>query len=122
MQVLISIGSNFEAQKNVPEAIRLLSQLLADVTVSRIITTRPFGEQYRDNFHNCLISGFTSLPIAALEQLLKHVEQRIGRTGGSKITGIVHVDLDILMYDGMKYHLNDWQRPYVLKLIDEVSD
>lgn len=122
MQVLISIGSNFEAQTNVPEAIRLLSQLLVDASVSRIITTRPFGEQYKDNFHNCLIRGFTSLSVDALEKLLKHVEQRIGRVSGSKITGIVHIDLDILMYDGVKYHLNDWKRPYVLKLIDEVSD
>jgi len=121
MQVLISIGSNFEAQKNVLEAIRLLSQLFADVNVSRIITTRPFGEQYKDDFHNCLISGFTSLPLARLEQLLKHIELRMGRSYDSKITGIVHIDLDILMYDGVKYHLNDWERPYVLRLIGDVT-
>lgn len=121
MQVLISIGSNFEAQKNVLEAIRLLSQLFADVNVSRIITTRPFGEQYKDDFHNCLISGFTSLPLARLEQLLKHIELRMGRSYDSKITGIVHIDLDILMYDGVKYHLNDWERPYVLRLIGDIT-
>ena len=121
MQVLISIGSNFEAQANVPEAIRLLSQLLADATVSGIITTSPYGEQYRDDFHNCLISGFTSLPLHVLENILKNTERRMGRTADSKTTGVVHIDLDILMYNGVKYHLDDWKRPYVLRLIDDVK-
>ena len=121
MQVLISIGSNFDAQYNVAEAIRLLSQLLADTSVSRIITTSPYGEQYTDNFQNCLISGFTSLPYHVLEKMLKNVERCMGRTADSKTTGVVHIDLDILMYDGVKYHLNDWKRPYVFGLIDDVT-
>jgi len=117
MQVLISIGSNSNSLHNVAEALRLLSQLLVDACATRVIVTAPFGDRYKNNFHNCLLKGGTSLSVDSLDTLLKRIEQQMGRTPDSKTTGIVPIDIDILQYGDYKYHLRDWQRPYVLNLI-----
>ena len=120
MQVLISIGSNVDASRNVAEAVRLLSQLIDDVHVSEIISTKPFGEHYKNDFNNCLVRGETSLPVADLEQKLKQIEQSFGRTAASKQSGLVPLDLDILQYGEEKFHLRDWHRPYVADLLPSV--
>lgn len=117
MQVLISIGSNHNSLQNVEEALRLLSHLLIDACATKIIATAPFGAQYKNDFHNCLISGSTSLSVTVLESILKRIEQKMGRTPDSKLTGIVPIDIDILQYGDDKYHLRDWQRPYVTNLL-----
>lgn len=118
MQVLISIGSNQNPFQNMEEAIHLLSQFLIDACVTPIIITTPFGSQYRNDFHNCLLRADTSFTFEILESRLKHIEQLLGRTSDSKLTGIVPIDIDILQYGNDKYHLRDWQRPYVAELLD----
>ena len=120
MQVLISIGSNVDASRNVAEAVRLLSQLIDEVCISEIISTKPFGEHYKNEFCYCLMRGETSLPFIELEQQLKQMERSFGRTAASKQSGLVPLDLDILQYGSEKYHLHDWQRPYVADLLASV--
>lgn len=118
MQVLISIGSNQDSLHNVKEAIHLLSQFLYGACVTPVIVTTPFGSQYRNDFHNCLLRAETFLSLDILESRLKHIERLLGRTFDSKSTGVVPIDIDILQYGNDKYHLRDWQRPYVAKLLE----
>ena len=37
----------------------------------------------------------------------------MGRTAEDRRLGIVRIDLDLLQYDDTRFHLRDWERPYV---------
>lgn len=41
----------------------------------------------------------------------------MGRTQEDRTAGIVRIDLDLLQYDNDRYHLRDWERDYIKKLL-----
>ena len=47
-----------------------------------------------------------------LTALLKLTEQETRRTKQH-----VTIDLDLMQYDGERYHLADWERPYIQRLL-----
>ena len=67
---------------------------------------------------NQLCSGTTAFGMNLLNEVLKEIEKRLGRTHNED--GIVTLDLDLLEYDGERHHLRDWDRPYVKNLINEL--
>jgi 2-amino-4-hydroxy-6-hydroxymethyldihydropteridine diphosphokinase len=42
----------------------------------------------------------------------------MGRTAQQREKGIVTIDLDLMEHDGVRYHLEDWQRPYIKMLLE----
>ena len=67
---------------------------------------------------NQLCSGTTAFGPNLLSEVLKETEKRQGRTHNED--GIVTLDLDLLQYDDQRFHLRDWERPYVKDLIKEL--
>ena len=53
-----------------------------------------------------------------LGEVLKETERRLGRTHNED--GIVVLDLDLLEYDGLRYHEDDWNRDYIQQLMKEL--
>ena len=65
---------------------------------------------------NQLITGKTELSIEELSLQLKEIEAEVHRT-----KELVTIDLDIMQYDNMRYHLSDWPRPYIQQLLDDIA-
>jgi 2-amino-4-hydroxy-6-hydroxymethyldihydropteridine diphosphokinase len=61
---------------------------------------------------NRLLHAQTTLSPTLLTTLLKQIEQETQRT-----KQYVTIDLDLMQYDNQRYHLEDWQRPYIQNLI-----
>ena len=74
----------------------------------------------RDAYLNQLASGATLLDEDVLNERLKEVEREFGRNEQKRRLGIVPIDLDILLFDGERRHLRDWERPYVKELLGEL--
>ena len=109
--VLIALGSNYHQSAHIQWASQRLSALLADVTFSRVLWTPDIhgrGLWYM----NRLLWGHTTLSSTQLTSLLKQIEQETGRTKQH-----VTIDLDLMQYDKERYHLDDWQRPYIQQLL-----
>ena len=70
-------------------------------------------------YFNQLCQGTTALGEGLLCEVLKDMEKRLGRTRNED--GIVAIDLDLLAYDGRRYHLRDWERNYVKDLLGELG-
>ena len=66
---------------------------------------------------NQLVEATTALTADELTQALKDIEQQMGRTQEDRRRGIVRIDLDLLLYGEQRYHLRDWERPYVKALL-----
>ena len=65
-------------------------------------------------YMNRLVVGKTELSVDDLQNLLKQIESETRRTHEA-----VTIDLDLMQYDGQRYHEKDWQRPYVTMLIKQ---
>ena len=115
-KVLIAIGSNERQSVHVQWASERLSQLLDNIRLSsRLWTTdvKGSGRWYM----NRLAAGNTLLTVPELEQQLKQLERATGRDQ-ERVT----LDLDLMQYDNDRYHLNDWQRPYIQRLLPDMRD
>lgn len=109
--VLIALGSNYHQSAHIHWASQRLRVVLADVTLSRVLWTPDIhgrGLWYM----NRLLRAETSLSPTRLMALLKQIERETQRTKEH-----VSIDLDLMQYEKERYHLDDWQRPYIQKLL-----
>ena len=117
-EVIISLASNMNQEANLAKAREQLTQLLTEVHFTSAIWTTPINSIRKEPYLNQLCKGSTAFGTGLLEEVLKEAEKRIGRKHNED--GIVAVDLDLLQYDGQRYHLRDWDRNYVKDLINEL--
>ena len=120
-RVLVSLAANRFQSKNLSRASRCLEEILSDIHYTSERWTQPVGNaSRRDAYLNQLATGTTSLDEDALNERLKQVETEFGRNEQKRRLGIVPIDLDILLFDGERRHLVDWERPYVKELLIEL--
>ena len=116
--VIISLASNHNQEEALAAAREQLTQLLTEVHFTSAIWTEPIGTIRKEPYLNQLCECTTALGCGLLGEVLKQLERRLGRTHNED--GIVVLDLDLLEYDGERYHLPDWDRNYVKDLINEL--
>ena len=116
--IIISLASNINHEASLEAARTQLTQLLTEVHFTSAIYTEPVGTLRREPYLNQLCKGTTALGFNLLNEVLKETEKRLGRTHNED--GIVTIDLDLLEYDGERYHHRDWERNYVKYLINEL--
>ena len=116
--IIISLASNYQQEANMDAARTQLVQLLSEVHFTQAIYTEPIHSLRNEPYLNQLCKGTTALGRNLLSEVLKEIEKRLGRTHNED--GIVAIDLDLLEYDGERYHLRDWERSYVKDLINEL--
>ena len=109
--VLIALGSNYHQSVHIQWASQRLFLLLDDVTLSPVLWT-PDIHGRGTWYMNRLLRARTTLSPTQLNTLLKQLEQETRRTKDH-----VTIDLDLMQYDDQRYHLDDWQRPYIKNLI-----
>lgn len=94
---VISIGSNVDSKELV------VTQALSILGDSVIRATRPYMDQVDNDFSfpylNIVASIETSLDYETLRHEYKELERRAGRTPGSKLKGLIELDIDIVIFD-----------------------
>ena len=116
--IIISLASNHNHEVNLEAARTALKQLLTEVRFTSAIYTEPINSLSSEMYLNQLCQGTTALGPNLLSEVLKETEKRQGRTHNED--GIVTLDLDLLQYDDERFHLRDWERPYIKDLINEL--
>ena len=117
--VLISLASNHEQQKHHSEARQALAEVLSAPLYTAEIWTEPEGTKAQGpQYLNQLVSAETLLNADELNLFLKQTELKLGRTDDMRRQGLVPIDLDLLQFDEQRYHLRDWQRSYVKRLLE----
>jgi GTP cyclohydrolase I len=114
VDVVISIGSNIDRQKNVPEAIRLLRRHRGiDVqAVSRVFESDAVGGP-DDNpaFFNAAVLACTDLDAEELRIELRDIERILGRVRTDDKDSPRTIDLDLAYYDKLVKDFGDWELP-----------
>lgn len=101
---VVLLGSNVACGK---EIIESFIQRSGDMIIKS-------SEIYRDNnnYYNSVIQIVTSLSMNELVARFKTEERNNGRLPDSKATGIIPLDIDIVIFNGCVIRSNDYNQPY----------
>lgn len=111
-QVFLGLGSNMgDKEKNIRDALSLLSEICLIIKQSRLYLTEPVGGVTQDWFLNCAVEVETMLDPAELFVRLKAIERQLGRTTTVK-NGPRPIDIDILFYADLILKTKDLDIPH----------
>jgi 2-amino-4-hydroxy-6-hydroxymethyldihydropteridine diphosphokinase len=98
----IGIGSNIEPETNIPLALRALSKLVRLTGISTFYVTQPIGASGSPAFYNGAIRIETDMPPRELKfDVLRKIEDDLGRVRTSDRFVPRTIDLDIILYDNL---------------------
>ena len=120
-RLIIAIGSNTDAEKNIDRAEKLLGEAFGRLHLTRRLWTDPIGEKTGNQYLDCLAYGYTQLEVDEVVAAIKSIEKTIGRAPEDKSQGIIKIDLDLLLHGRTKHHIRDWEFPYIKELSKEIK-
>ena len=122
-RVVISLASNCDQVQHLQQARQCLAQMLSACHFTEAIWTEPYSSTVASSamYLNQIVAATTALTVDELTQALKDMERQMGRTQEDRRRGIVRIDLDLLQYNRQRYHLRDWDRPYIQTLLPSIE-
>lgn len=121
-KVILSLGANENQESNMQLAQYKLERLLSNqVIFSEMMWTTPIGID-SDQFLNCLAVAHTHHSFTQLHRALKQIERSLGSLRAERKRGVVKMDIDILLFGDSRYHIDDWQRNYVRRLLERMGE
>jgi 2-amino-4-hydroxy-6-hydroxymethyldihydropteridine diphosphokinase len=105
--VYILLGSNIDKERNLPEAVRLLTTLERVVAVSSVYETAPVGLEDQPHFFNAAVQVETDLTAAAFRrQVLAKIEQLLGRVRTADKNAPRTIDADLILFNDDVFELD----------------
>lgn len=93
--VYLSLGSNLQPEKYIPEAVKLLKESFTVLAVSSVYETDPVGPAGPNKFWN-LAAAVKSEEMDILKSKIRNVEFRLGRIRSENKFAPRTIDIDIL--------------------------
>lgn len=119
--VIVAIGTNFRRHDNMAMAIRMIGERFGGAVFTSAISTEPVGISSAP-FLNALASAYTHKNISETVNALKGIEAECGNSSELRKDNKVAMDIDLLLYDDTRMHIDDWQRPYIKFLFEELEN
>lgn len=117
---IIGIGSNIDAEKNIPQAIRILTHDVHVLQTSTMLKTKPIGFTDQHDFTNGAVKIETKWSLKELNKYLKKVEDQLGRDRSQIKFGPRTIDLDIMVWNDkivdQDYYTRDFLRQSAAEL------
>lgn len=118
--VIIGIGSNIDAEKNISKMLGILRQKVNVIKVSPFVKTKPIGIKNQPDYTNGAVKIETGLDQQHLTKMLKVIEDQMGRDRTQPKYGPRNIDLDIVVWNGKivdeDYYTRDFLRDSVQKI------
>ena len=95
----LSLGSNIEPEKNILEAVKLLSRHVKILKASTVYLTEPLLRKSQPNYYNCVIQIETDIePHKLKSDVLRAIEKELGRKRTEDKYASRTIDIDIILY------------------------
>lgn len=117
--ILLSIGSNTYAERNIAKARRMLELHFPGIQFTPALHSKPYGEKYKRRFLNILAKTTSADTAQHICLTLKDMEKQMGRKLDDKEKGRVVIDMDLVMYDHEILRPTDYERSYVRELLNK---
>lgn len=101
VRAYVGLGSNIDAERNVRAAVHALQRSVRVVGVSTFYRTAPIGHAGGPWFVNGVLAINTDVaPVDLKRDVLRHVEDDLGRCRGADRNAPRTIDLDLLLIEG----------------------
>ena len=120
--VIVSIGSNIDADFNIREMLALLGRKVKILQVSPLIRTRPVGITDQPDFTNGAVKIETDMEIDDLNHTLKSIEDQLGRDRSLPKFGPRTIDLDIVAWNRKIIDEDYYERDFLKASVDILMD
>jgi 2-amino-4-hydroxy-6-hydroxymethyldihydropteridine diphosphokinase len=120
-RALIMLASNANADSNMVLAKNKLAEHFKIINESKVLITKPHGEQYRSDFQNNALKIFSNKTAVDTKAIFKQIEREMGRTSESKQLGIIPIDIDLIFWNETLIHKDYCRFEFVKKCIDEIK-
>lgn len=117
---IIGIGSNIEAEINIPKMLEILQTKVEVLQVSKLLKTKPIGIIDQGDFTNGAVKIKTKLDQLALNKLLKKIEDQMGRDRLKPKFGPRCIDLDIAVWNGKIVDKDYYTRDFLQSSVNEL--
>jgi len=117
---IIGIGSNIDAENNIADMLQRLKEKVKILNVSSMIKTKPIGIENQPDFTNGAVKISTQLDRPNLEDLLKSIEDQMGRDRSAPKFGPRNIDLDLVVWNGEIVDDDYYTRDFLQKSVAEV--
>lgn len=120
--VILSIGSNIEAETNITQMLKILKAKVEILKLSSLIKTKPIGIENQAEFTNGAVKIQTTLNEVELNQVLKAIENQMGRDRTAPKFGPRCIDLDIVAWNGEIVDEDYYTRDFLQKSVKEIIE
>lgn len=101
-RVFIAVGSNINPYINIPEALQMLKEVTRLEAVSSFYETEPIGNPEQPVYVNGVLMVTTGYGPRELKfDVLRDIENRLGRIRTADKNAPRSIDLDIILYDDL---------------------
>jgi 2-amino-4-hydroxy-6-hydroxymethyldihydropteridine diphosphokinase len=98
----LSLGSNIEPERNILEAVRLLSHHVRVLKASTVYLTEPLQRKSQPAYYNCVIKIATEFDARKLKfDVLRPIEEELGRKRTEDKFASRTIDIDIILYGNL---------------------
>ncbi len=119
--VIISIGSNINAEENIPKMLEILKTKVEILQVSKMVKTKPIGIKNQPDFTNGAAKIRTEVNQDELNNLLKQIEDQMGRDRSAPKFGPRSIDLDIVVWNAEIVDDDYYSRDFIRKSVEELQ-
>lgn len=104
----ISMGSNIAPEKNIVEALKLLSSHVKILKVSTVYLTEPLQGKSQPKYYNCVVKIETETEPRNLKvDVLKPIERKLGRERTEDKYASRTIDLDLIAYGDLRLNTKE---------------
>jgi 2-amino-4-hydroxy-6-hydroxymethyldihydropteridine diphosphokinase len=108
----LSLGSNIEPEKNMLEAVRLLSHHVKVLKTSTVYLTEPLQGKSQPEYYNCVLKIETDIEPRKLKfDVLRTIEAELGRKRTQDKFASRRIDIDIILYGNLAVSTTDMTIP-----------
>jgi dihydroneopterin aldolase/2-amino-4-hydroxy-6-hydroxymethyldihydropteridine diphosphokinase len=112
VRAFVSVGSNINPAENVERAIRLLAREVPVMGISTVYQTEAEGSPGQPQYYNCVVEIETELPPRKLKfEVLRGIEDALGRKRGFDKFAARTIDLDLIIYDELEMNTEELTLP-----------
>jgi 2-amino-4-hydroxy-6-hydroxymethyldihydropteridine diphosphokinase len=99
IDAFIAVGSNIQPEKNISAALLALKEYLTIITISNFYKTAAVGTATQPDFLNGVIKIKTTHPPREIKfDILRKIEERLGRIRTADKFAARTIDLDLILY------------------------
>lgn len=118
--VYLNLGSNIEPEKHIPQAVKLLREAANVEAVSSVWETKSVGYDGANFLNICVLINTNLQPNELKEQILRPIENKIGRVRNENRYAPRPIDIDIILFDKTPHNLETWNHAFVIVPLAEL--